>query len=125
MIAVWRGAGMLVPVFGILSALLMNLVSIKLFGDFYYQEHAWPKLMVLFLAGLACLVVGLWLKKKRLRDAVKEQAYIDSLSSRFGEAKQLAFSGPRDHLMFIPLQYWSIVYFLAALAFGIKTMWVP
>ncbi len=111
MIVVHSGAGMLVPIFGILSALLMNIVTIKLFGNGYYQEHSWPKLSVLLLAGLSCLIVGLWLKKKRLQDAQKEQAYIDSLSPRVGSVKQIAFAGPRDHLMYIPLHYWSIAYF--------------
>lgn len=97
---------------------------IKLFGDSYYQEHSWPKVSVLLLAGLSCLVVGLWLKKIRLRDAQKEQEHIDSLSPHFDGIKQIAFAGPRDHLMFIPLQYWSIVYFLAALFYGIKSMWM-
>ena len=122
MIEVHRGAGMLVPIFGILAALIMNLVSTKLFSDTYYQEHSWPKLSVLLLAGLSCLGVGLLLKQKRLRDAPKEQAYIDSLSSRSAGLKNMAFSGPRDHLMFIPLQYWSIVYFLAAIVYGFKSM---
>ena len=119
---VHRGAGMLVPIFGIFSALFMNIATIKLFGDSYYQEHSWPKLSVLLLAGTLCLVVGLWLKKIRLRNAQREQAYIDSLSPRFDGVKQIAFAGPRDHLMFIPLQYWSIVYFLAALVYGMKSV---
>lgn len=124
MIEVHRGAGMLVPLFGILSAVLMNVVTVKLFGDSYYQEHSWPKVSVLLFAGILCLVVGLRLKNKRLQTAQKEQAYIDSLSPRFGGIKKIAFAGPRDHLMFIPLHYWSLVYFLAALVYGIKSMLV-
>jgi hypothetical protein len=43
---------------------------------------------------------------------------LGSASGLFNEiANALAFSGPRDHLMFIPLQYWSIVYFGAALIY--------
>jgi hypothetical protein len=124
MIHFHRGAGMLVVLFGILSALIMNVVTIKLFGDSYYQEHSWPKMSVLFLAGIMCLVVGFWLKGKRARSAKREQAYIDSLSPKFETVKQIAFSGPRDHLMFIPVQYWSVLYFLAGVVYGIKNVWV-
>ena len=113
----------MVPIFGILAALLMNIVTVKVFGDYYYQEHSWPKLIVLLLAGASCLVTGVLLKKRRSRDAEKEQAYIDSLSPKFEAVKQFAFSGPRDHLMFIPLQYWTIVYFVAAILYGIKNLW--
>jgi hypothetical protein len=120
MLEVHRGAGMLVPIFGILAAVVMNIVTTRLLSDSYYQEHSWPKLSVLLLAGLSCLGVGLLLKKKRLREAAKDQAYIDSLRSP--GLKSIAFAGPRDHLMFIPLQYWSIVYFLAAIIYGIKSM---
>jgi uncharacterized membrane protein YhaH (DUF805 family) len=120
MIAFHRGAGMLVPFFGIFSALLMNIVTIKLFGDSYYQERKWPKLLVLLIAGLSCFVVGALLKKKRLRDAQKEQEHIDSLSPKVNTIRQIAFAGPRDQLMFIPLQYWSIVYFMAALIYAIQ-----
>ena len=122
MIEFHRGAGVLVPVFGILAALVMNILTGRLLGDSYYQDRVWPKLSVLLIAGLGCLGVGLWLKKKRLRDAPKEQAYIDSLSSRSPALKSFAFGGPRDHLMFIPLQYWSIVYFLAAIIYGIRSV---
>lgn len=71
----------------------------------------------------SCLVAGMVLKKKRLRDAQREQEHIDSLSPKFGAIKEIAFAGPRDHLMFIPLQYWSIIYFLAALMYAIKSVW--
>jgi hypothetical protein len=121
MIAVHRGAGMLAPIFGILSALLVNIATVKLFGDSYYQEHRWPKIAVLLLAGFSCLAVGLWLKKQRQKTAQKEQEYIESLSPKFDTAKKFAFSGSRDHLMFIPLQYWVIVYFVAAVIYAVAS----
>lgn len=115
MIVIHRGAGMLVPAFGILAALLMNILTVKIFSDGYYQEHRWPKLTVLLFAGACCFISGTLLKKKRAREAQKEQEHIQSLSPKFGAVKAFTYAGPRDHLMYIPLQYWSLVYLIAAL----------
>jgi hypothetical protein len=118
MIVVHRGAGGLAIGFGILTALAMNVLSYRFLGFNYYEEHEWPKLGVLIISGLACLVTGLLLKKKRKRDAEREKQYLDSLGPKYESAKAFAFAGPRDHLMFIPLQYWSIVYFVAAIVYA-------
>jgi hypothetical protein len=121
MIVVYRGAGALVILYGILSALFMNILTIKIFGDGYYQEHRWPKLAVLLIAGAGCLATGVWFKKKREKYTLKEQELMESLSPKFRVAKEIAYAGPRDHLMYIPLQYWSIVYFAAALIYAIAS----
>ena len=118
MIMVHRGAGILAPGFGLLFALFMNVLTYRVFGGEYYQEHRWPKLTVLVMSGIACLVVGVLIKRKRVRDAHLEQQAIDSLSQKHETANLIAFHGPRDHLMYIPLQYWSIVYFAAAIIYG-------
>jgi len=117
MIVVHRGAGMLAPGFGLLFALLINVLTFRIFGFSYYEDHKWPKLTVLVMAGLACLVVGILIKRKRKRDAPLEEQAINSLNPKFKTANLIAFSGPRDHLMYIPLQYWSIVYFGAAIIY--------
>ena len=114
MFAVHRGAGILAPGFGLLFALMANVLTYRIFGGSYYEEHSWPKLAVLVMSGLACLVVGLLIKKKRKREAEREQQAVNTLSQKHEIVNALAFSGPRDHLMFIPLQYWSIAYFAAA-----------
>ena len=115
MFAVHRGAGMLAPGFGLLFALMANVLTYRIFGGSYYEEHSWPKFGVLFMSGVACLVVGLLIKKKRERDAEREQQAINALSQKHSIVNEIVFAGPRDHLMFIPLQYWSIAYFAAAL----------
>jgi len=118
MIMVHRGAGMFAPGFGLLFALFMNVLTFKVFGGEYYAEHRWPKLAVLVMSGIACLVAGVLIKRKRVRDAHLEQQAIDSLSQKHQTANLIAFHGPRDHLMYIPLQYWSIVYFVAAIIYS-------
>jgi hypothetical protein len=117
MLVIHRGAGMLAPGFGLLFALLSNVLTYKIFGGSYYEEHRWPKFTVLVLSGLACLVCGILLKRKRARDAYLEEQAIASLSQKHQAANTFAFHGPRDHLMYIPLQYWSIPYFVAAIIY--------
>lgn len=113
---------MLAPAFGLLFALLMNVLTSRIFDGWYYQEHQWPKLTVLLLSGLACLGVGILIKSKRQRDAHLEQQAIAALSQKHRTANLIAFHGPRDHLMYIPLQYWSIVYLAGAVIYVI-TSW--
>lgn len=125
MITVHRGAGMLAPGFGLLFALLANVLTFRIFGSSYYEDYRWPKLSVLIMAGLACLVAGTLIKRKRNRDAPSEEQAVNALSPRFETAKLIAFSGPRDHLMFIPLEYWSVVYFVAAVIYVVSTPAFP
>ncbi|HJT30288.1 MAG TPA: hypothetical protein VJ784_22930 [Pyrinomonadaceae bacterium] len=117
MIVVHRGAGMLAPGFGLLFALFMNVLTFRVCGGEYYQEHRWPKLTVLIMSGIACLIAGVLIKRKRVRNAQLEQQAIDSLSQKHEAANLFAYHGPRDHLMYIPLQYWSIVYLAAAIIY--------
>jgi hypothetical protein len=117
MIIVHRGAGGLALVFGLFFAVLANVLTYKIFGGSYYDEHRWPKLTVLIMSGLACLVAGIWIRKIRQRNAHLEQQAINSLSQKHEVANALAFSGPRDHLMYIPLQYWCIPYFVGAIIY--------
>jgi hypothetical protein len=63
MIVIHRGLGMLAPGFGLLFALLINVLMFRIFGFSYYEDHKWPKLSVLVMAGLACLVVGILIKE--------------------------------------------------------------
>ncbi len=122
MIEVHRGKGMLVPAYGILAALLMNIFTAKVFNDSYYQLHSWPKLVVLWMAGMGCLLTGWYLKKKEPERRRKERDHLASLDPKFDALNKLAYSGPLDHLMFIPVQYWGIVYFAAGIFYAVKSM---
>src|ERR1044072_4485249 len=115
MFAIHRGAGMLAPGFGLLFAVMANVLTYRIFGGSYYEEHSWPKFGVLFMSGVACLVAGLLIKNMRARNAEGEKQAINALSQKHSIVNEIALAGPRDHLMFIPLQYWSIAYFAAAL----------
>lgn len=121
MIIVHRGAGALAPLFGILFAVMANVLTYKIFGGSYYEEHRWPKLAVLIGSGLACLLAGIWLKGYRKRTARRQEEYLASLSQKHRVANELAYHGPSDHLMYIPLQYWCIPYFVGAIVYVVVT----
>lgn len=110
------GLGMLAPGFGLLLALLVNVLCYRLMGVAYYEEHMWPKVAVLLVAGVACLLVGLL--RKRGTPKVKPQT---GLGSGMEARQEPAFDGSRDHLFFIPLHYWSIAYLVAAIIYLVKS----
>jgi hypothetical protein len=125
MIIVHRGAGALAPLFGLIFALTANVLSYRIFGGSYYEEHRWPKLAVLVLSGIACLVAGVLFKQYRKRTAQRLEEHVASLSQKYQTANQVAYSGPHDHLMYIPLQYWCIPYFVAAIVYVVVTASAP
>jgi hypothetical protein len=122
MIIVHRGAGALAPGFGLLFALMANVLTYRVFGGSYYEEHSWPKLAVLLVSGLACLLAGLWFKGYRKRTAHRLEQHIASLSQKHKTANELAYHGPPDHLMYIPLQYWCIPYFVGAIVYAVVAL---
>lgn len=117
MVIVHGGLGILAPGFGLGLALLANVLCYRLLGVVYYEKHMWPKVAVLLLSGVACLVVGVL--RKRRTPKVKKPAG-SGLGSGMQALQEPAFDGSRDHLFYIPLQYWSIVYFAAAIIYLIK-----
>ena len=116
MFVIYRGFGMLAPIFGLLFALLINILTYRILGGAYYEESKWPKVMVLVMSGLACLIAGTLIKAKRRQYADVEAEAIKALPGS-ETIKQIKYAGPRDHLMFIPLQYWSVIYFVAAIVY--------
>jgi len=117
MVIVHGGLGILAPGFGLLLALLANVLCYRLLGVVYYEKHHWPKLAVLLLSGVACLVVGLL--RKRGTPKIKKPAG-NELDARIESLHEPAFDGSRDQLFYIPLQYWSIAYFAAAIIYLVK-----
>lgn len=117
MIIVHGGLGILAPGFGLILALLANVFCYRLLGVVYYEKHIWPKLAVLIVSGVACLVVGL-LRKRGTPKVTKPAG--NGLGSGVEAIQEPAFDGSRDHLFYIPLQYWSIAYFAAGIIYLVK-----
>jgi hypothetical protein len=91
----YNGAGMLAPLVGIFAALFMNVLSYRAFGYDYYEKHRWPKLSIFVLAGGLCLLFGIWLKKKRKRDANKPNPQANQMAAGL-DREDYAFDGSRD-----------------------------
>lgn len=117
-----RGKGLFVIIIGILSALLMNIISAKAFGDEYYQKHVWPKVGTLWLTRYGCLLLGIYLKKYPSKEP---QTPGNSLS--FDQKLALLEKGlkyePADHLLFIPVIYWGVVFFIIGIIYAGVNLW--
>jgi len=105
MLLIWRGAGGLVILIGVLAAVLTNLIASSLFQeDNYFQRHAWAQAAALWGSGVACWFLGRYLHGKPGR------VLIDKAT---GEEVTLK---PNHSLFFIKLEYWGPILFLIGLA---------
>jgi len=103
MITIHRGKGGLVIVAGIVAALVMNMVTNAMFDNEYYGAHTWPKFGTFWVAGLLCYLLGLYLRKRPTK--VIGEDLVD------GEAA--------DHFFFVPVIYWSIIFFVIGVLYAI------
>lgn len=101
MIVIRRGKGALVAVALVLSALVMNIVTNAMYDNEYYGANVWPKLGTFWLAGLMCFLLGTYLRKNPT--PVQKGDSID-------------WQAP-DHFFFIPVIYWTAVYFVVGIAY--------
>lgn len=106
MLIIWRGAGGLVIIAGILVCLITNIVTSKMFDESnYFQSHLWPKVAALGITGLGCWFAGRYLHSR------PAQLVIDETTGQEVELK------PRHDLMFIKMEYWGVLYLV--IAFGL------
>jgi hypothetical protein len=99
MIIIWRGAGGLVILIGILVCLGMNIFTSKTFEEpDYFQKYLWPKLLALAIAGACCWFIGRYLNSRPPRILV-DQATGQEISWK-----------PRHELMFIKMEYWGLIF---------------
>ena len=107
MIVIWRGAGPLVLLFGIISAVVVNVISSSAFDqDNYFASHSWAQAVALASAGLLSWLAGRYLNGKPGREVIDEQT------------GQRIIQKPNHHLMFIKMEYWGPIY----LAIGVAVL---
>jgi hypothetical protein len=115
-----RGKGIFILVFGVVAALLMNILSSKVFGGDYYRMNLWPKVGTLWLAALACFLFGAYLQAHPSVDK-SERKPRNGLSSDavLGLLEKGARLEPKDHLLFVPVIYWGAIYLLIGLVYAV------
>ena len=105
MIVIWRGAGPVVLIVGIVVCLVTNIVTSKMFDENnYFQAHLWPKLTALVITGVCCWFVGRYLHRQPPR-LVTDRATGQQIEET-----------PNHHLMFIKIEYWGVILVVIALA---------
>ena len=111
MIVIWRGAGGLVIIFGIISAVLGNVVASAFSNqNDYFARHAWLQAGALWFAGVTSWFAGRYFNTRPGKGVVNRQT---------GET---VIEKPNHHLMFIKMEYWGLIYFaigLVVLIFGV------
>jgi hypothetical protein len=106
MIIIWKGAGALVLIFGIISALIVNMATSATFSqNNYFADHSWAQALSLWITGAASWFMGKYLNSrpaKMGRDKLGNELLVE----------------PNHHLMFIKMQYWGPIF----LAIGILVL---
>lgn len=101
---IWSGHGYLVPVLGIASLVVTQLLTDLVMGGGYYTEHAWPKVV----AGLIALV-ALWVVGNRLHAGV-ERRLVDPVTG-----EEVVLLPPSHTFFFIKVHHWAVVNLLLIL----------
>ena len=98
MIIIWRGAGGLVLIFGIVSALVTNIVTSLIFKENnYFADHSWAQATSLWIAALACWLLGRYLHSRPPK-------------IKTDKAGREVVVAPNHHLMFIKMEYWGPIF---------------
>lgn len=101
---IWRGAGPVVFIIGILVCLFTNIVTSRVFEESnYFQNHLWAQVAALVITGVTCWFLG------RFMHTRPSQLVIDETTGQEVELK------PTHDFMFIKVEYWGVIYLVAAL----------
>jgi len=94
---IWRGAGAVVIILGIASALLTNIATSWYFNETnYFARHTWAQASSLWIAAAASWFLGRYLNgqpPRIVRDKAGNEVTIK----------------PNHDLMFIKVEYWGLI----------------
>ncbi|WP_438482531.1 hypothetical protein [Oleiharenicola lentus] len=95
---IWQGFGFIVPVVGIASTVVTQVLVNAVAQDrFYYQTHLWPQLAGIWFTAL--LIYGL----ARRLDSRPGNVVVEK------DTGQEIVVKPRHSFFFIPMKYWAAV----------------
>jgi hypothetical protein len=105
MLIIWKGAGGLVLLIGIVVCLALNVITVAVFHqNDYFQTHLWAWIAALWITGALCWLLGTYLRGKPGR------VLIDKATGEEVVVK------PEHHLMFIKVEYWAYIFFAIGVA---------
>lgn len=112
MLIIWRGAGAMVLLIGIVACLFTNIVTSRVFEENnYFQSHLWPKLAALGITAVSCWFLGRYLNSR------PPQIVTDEATGQEIEVK------PQHELMFIKMEYWGLVFAFIGLVLLVTQGW--
>ena len=104
MIVIWRGAGGLVLLIGIVACLLLNIVTSAVYHqNDYFAAHLWPKVAALWITGACSWFPGRYLNGRPPRPVPNRRTGLTDMVK------------PNHHLMFIKMEYWGPIFFAIGL----------
>jgi hypothetical protein len=104
---IWNGLGFLVAVVAFLLLLLAEYGTEALYGDeSYYQEHGWPKLLALWLAGAVVWPLGAYLNRRQGKVMVEK-----------GTGREVLLK-PDHSFFFVRMEYWGPILFALGIIFS-------
>lgn len=106
MTIVWRGVGILVPIFAFASLVIAELVSESIFSnEQYYQENPWVMSVGFLLGAVAIAVTTLIFKDEEPREIIDQNS-----------GEHVFIPGKRHDFFHIPMKVWSIILVFIAIA---------
>ena len=99
MIVIWRGAGGLILIFGIASALITNIATSSIFEESnYFATHPWAQATSLWITAITCWFLGRYLNGRPPKIVTDKTGREVSIK-------------PIHDLMFIKMEYWGPIFF--------------
>lgn len=115
--------GLLVPLFIVLSFLVVDVAANTFVSPYYFEGHDWMWAFVFFMAGTICWLLGRALKARQPPDATDPKTGLEPVPGTAAYARYAmreidkvgAFGHQRDSFLFLHLVSWGPILALIGL----------